>query len=160
MRQLLDESPFVVGPEEKPSRPGVSLDEAREIALGLPGVREEERRIAFYVERNGRRRPVTWEWLAATERGGPRLPRPDVLVVRVSSVDERDRMIEGEPEKFSFDLHYSDYPAVLVHLDQVDGAELARLLTSAWRVQALTRGTGPRQTTRRRTSHPELPLSA
>ncbi len=128
------------------------------IASGLPGVEKEEHRFAFYIPRSGRRRPLAWEWLAADVPGGARLPRPEALVVRTASLEDRDRLIESDPGTFFSDLHYAGYPCVVVRLDQVSETELARLLTAAWRNQALMRTTT--QPRRRRSPHPELPLTA
>jgi len=127
------------------------------LTLGLPGVRMEEHRFAFYVERRGRRRPVAWEWLAAEYPGGPRLPQPEALVIRTATLEDRDRLIESAPGVFFVDLHYAGYPCVVARLSQISEADLGRALTSAWRTQALLRTSQSQP--QRRAARSQLPLA-
>ena len=125
------------------SIPLVDQSTVERLATALPGVKKEEHRFAFYVDR-GRRRPVAWEWLAADYPGGPRLPRPGALAIRTATLKDRDRLIESAPGVFFVDLHYAGYPCVVARLDQISEAGLGRVLTAAWRTQALLRSPGPR----------------
>lgn len=152
---LDDHRPFATGEIQLSGSTQATVER---IALGLPGVTKEEHRFAFYVLRSGRRRPLAWEWLAADLPGGARLPRPEALVIRTASLEDRDRMIEADPQTFFADLHYAGYPCVIARLDQISERDLARALTAAWRTQALVRSAGPNR--RRRSVHPELPLTA
>jgi hypothetical protein len=61
---------------------------------------------------------------------------PDTLFLKWASIDERDELVAAEPGKFFITPHYSGYPGVLVRLDAVSRAELAEVLTEAWRVSA------------------------
>lgn len=157
---IVDGRPFEPAEPAPPTPEGCDPETVERLALSLPGVAREERRFAFFVERNGRRRPIAWEWLAPCRRGGPRVPQPGVLVVRTPTTAERDRLVAEAPERFSLDLHYSDYPAVLVHLDRVDQGELGRLITAAWRTQALMRPAARAQRRHPASQQPALPLSA
>jgi len=139
------------------SIPLVDQSSVERLATALPGVKKEEHRFAFYVDR-GRRRPVAWEWLAAEYPGGPRLPRPEALVIRTATLEDRDRLIESAPGVFFVDLHYAGYPCVVARLDQISEADLGRVLTAAWRTQALLRSPGP-SGRRRGVSSRQLPLA-
>jgi hypothetical protein len=61
---------------------------------------------------------------------------PDALVLRVIDLDEREALLQGQPEAFFSTPHYEGYPYVLVRLDAVDPVELAELIEEAWRLRA------------------------
>jgi hypothetical protein len=71
----------------------------------------------------------------------PAKPNHGVVAVRVANLDERKRLIAGDPAKFFTEPHYDGLPAVLVRLKAVSGADLEALIlealiTEAWRCQA------------------------
>jgi hypothetical protein len=57
-------------------------------------------------------------------------------VLRVADMDEREALLQGQPEAFFSTPHYDGYPYVLVRLEAVDPEELAELLEEAWRIRA------------------------
>ncbi|HWE36591.1 MAG TPA: MmcQ/YjbR family DNA-binding protein [Isosphaeraceae bacterium] len=59
----------------------------------------------------------------------------DALVVKVAEADRAMRM-RADPETFSITDHYRNYPWMLVRLATVDPADLADLVTEAWRLGA------------------------
>ena len=59
----------------------------------------------------------------------------DVLVVRIDMAD-KEYLIGARPDVYFNLPHYDGYPAVLVRLPAVEGDELRRLLTAAWRFVA------------------------
>lgn len=61
---------------------------------------------------------------------------PDALVLRVSGLDEKEALLQGEPEAFFTTAHYDGHPYVLVRLEAVDRDELAELIEEAWRWRA------------------------
>lgn len=61
---------------------------------------------------------------------------PGVLVCWLSDLDDRDILLRADPEKFFTTDHYRNHASVLVRLGRVDDAELAELLTEAWRARA------------------------
>ena len=111
-------------------------EDVRRIALSLPGAREEEGRFAFAVENRGKEKGFAWVWLERLAPRKPRVPRPDVLAVRVRDEGEKAALIGGDPDRFFTEPHYNGFPAVLVRLPAVTKAELAKLLLEAWRCQA------------------------
>lgn len=63
-----------------------------------------------------------------------RLRREDnSLALHVGSIDERDMLIEAEPETFHITEHYRNYPAVLARLERLDAAILHGMLDRRWR---------------------------
>jgi hypothetical protein len=111
-------------------------DDVRRIALALPGVIEERGRFAFSVENKGKLKGVAWVWLERLDPREPRVPRADVLAVRVRDQAEKAALLAGDPDVFFTEPHYDGFPAVLVRLRAVSRAALRRLIEDAWRCQA------------------------
>jgi len=57
----------------------------------------------------------------------------DSLVVYVPSTDERDMLIEAEPQTFHLTDHYRSYPIVLARIAGVDAAWLKAHMIRRWR---------------------------
>jgi len=53
-------------------------------------------------------------------------------VIVLGSLDEREMLLEVEPETFHITAHYKNYPAVLARLDQLDAKSLRGLLQRQW----------------------------
>lgn len=65
-----------------------------------------------------------------------RIREEGVLVIWCQSLEEKDFLIEGEPEKFFTTPHYDGYANVLVRLAAVDHEELGELLAESARIRA------------------------
>jgi hypothetical protein len=65
-----------------------------------------------------------------------RVPQPNVIAVRVASLDDKDVLLALDPAKFFTEPHYKGFPAVLVRLPAVSARELRPLIVEAWRCQA------------------------
>jgi hypothetical protein len=111
-------------------------NDVRRIALSLPETTEEEGRFAFSVHNKGKRKGIVWVWLQRTEPKQPRVPRPDVIAVRVSDASEKEMLLASDGEKFFTEPHYNGFPAVLIRLAAIELDELEELITDAWRCQA------------------------
>jgi hypothetical protein len=111
-------------------------DDVRRIALALPGTSEAADRFAFYVDARPRARLIAWLWPERVAPNKPRVPRPDVLVVRVANEAEKHALIAADPATFFTEPHYDGYDAVLVRLAAVGVGELEELITESWRRQA------------------------
>ena len=61
------------------------------------------------------------------------------IVWFVTSLDERDTLLELDPEIYHITDHYKNYKAVLVRLSQVDKTTLHKMLEQCWRRIALKR---------------------
>lgn len=62
----------------------------------------------------------------------------ETLAIRIG-FDEREMLMEVDPDSFYLTDHYRNYPAVLVRLANVEAATLKRLLLQSWRAVALKR---------------------
>jgi hypothetical protein len=63
-----------------------------------------------------------------------RLRREDAsLVLLEVSFDEREMLIEAEPETFHFTAHYKDYPSVLARIASLHPGSLRNFLERRWR---------------------------
>jgi hypothetical protein len=110
--------------------------DVRRIALSLPGTSQGEGRFAFSVSNRGKEKGFAWAWMERVEPRKPRVPRHDVLVIRVASRQEKEMLLASDQEKFFTEPHYNGFPAVLVRLPVIGAGELAELIMDAWRCQA------------------------
>jgi hypothetical protein len=98
----------------------MTFDEVRAIAFALPGVEEGPCYGAPGLRCRGKILARLW-------------PDGEVLVLARVSIDERDFLIDADPQTFFLTDHYRPYPTVLARLERLDPATLKRLLTQAWR---------------------------
>jgi hypothetical protein len=110
--------------------------DVRRIALALPDTVEAPERFAFSVRNKGKEKGFVWAWNQRVAPKQPRIPRADVIAVRVASLEEKEALLATGEEKFFTEPHYHGYPAILVRLPLIDPEELAELLLDAWRCQA------------------------
>jgi hypothetical protein len=111
-------------------------DDVRRIALSLPETSEDESNFAFAVMTQGKSKGFAWVWQERIVPKKPRVPNPDVIALRVADEAEKQMLLAANAEKFFTEAHYNGFPAVLVRLPAMDVAELAELVTDAWRCQA------------------------
>ena len=98
----------------------MTLDEMREIALSFPGATEgvSYGRPSFLVNK----------------KFFTRLRREDnSLVLLEVSFDEREMLMEAEPQTFHFTAHYKDYPSVLARLETLHPGSFRSFLERRWR---------------------------
>ena len=55
------------------------------------------------------------------------------IVLTGVTFDEREMLMEAEPETFHITPHYKDYPSVLARLDSVDAGTVKNFLERRWR---------------------------
>lgn len=110
--------------------------DVRRIALSLPETSEAEDHFGFSVRVRGKQKGFAWAWSERVEPKKPRVPRPDVLAVRVPNTAEKEILLAADNEKFFTEPHYNGFPAVLLRLPAIGGDELAELIIDAWRCQA------------------------
>jgi hypothetical protein len=111
-------------------------NDVRRLALGLPETVESTDCFAFSVRNRDKLKGFVWVWLERIAPKKPRVPRADVIAVRVANLHEKDLLLHLDAKKFFTEPHYNGYPAVLVRLPAVEVAELEVLITDAWRCQA------------------------
>jgi hypothetical protein len=57
----------------------------------------------------------------------------DSMVLLEVSFDEREMLIEADPETFHFTAHYKDYPSVLARIATLHPGSLRNFLERRWR---------------------------
>jgi hypothetical protein len=62
--------------------------------------------------------------------------KPDALVIRVADLDDREALLQGNPEVYFTTPHYEGSPHVLVRLEAIEVEELEALIEDAWRLTA------------------------
>jgi len=98
----------------------MTLEEMREIALSFPGCTEGQSygAPAFLVNK----------------KFFTRLRAEDASVVLLEvGFDERELLIEAEPQTFHYTAHYKDYPAVLARIATLHPGSFRNLLERRWR---------------------------
>ncbi len=111
-------------------------DDVRRIALALPDTSEADDRFAFSVSNKGKQKGFVWAWNERVEPKKPRVPRPDVVAIRVLDQVDKEALLASNEETFFTEPHYNGFPAVLVRLPLIAVAELGELIVDAWRCQA------------------------
>jgi hypothetical protein len=111
-------------------------NDVRRIALALPETREAEGRFAFSVRNRGKEKGFVWSWMERVEPKKPRVPRDDVVAVRVVDQDDKAALLASGHEAFFTEPHYNGFPAILVRLPLIGVAELEELIVDGWRCQA------------------------
>ena len=98
----------------------MTREEMRQICLSFPGVTEGTSygRPSFLVNKKFFTR------LRAED---------DSLVLLEVSFDEREMLIEVEPQTFHFTAHYKDYPSVLARIATLHPGSLRNFLERRWR---------------------------
>ncbi len=114
----------------------VSQSDVRSIALSLAQTREEAGHFAFSVRAGKKYKGFAWVWLERVAPRKPRVPRDDVLAVRVADLQAKEILLMADPQRFFTEPHYDGFPAVLVRLKQIDRATLRDVLIDAWKAQA------------------------
>jgi hypothetical protein len=92
------------------------------LSLGLPGVEETTSWGQPTLKAHGK----LWVWWS---------PHEDAPVFKVP-VEEREVLVEAEPETFFFTPHYKNHPLVLVRPEKLDPGWAKANLIRVWRAQA------------------------
>jgi hypothetical protein len=92
------------------------------LGLGLPGVEE----TTSYGQPTLKAHAKLWVWWS---------PHEDAPVFKVP-IEEREVLVESDPETFFFTSHYRDHPLVLVKPEKLDLDWAKANLIKVWRAQA------------------------
>jgi hypothetical protein len=111
-------------------------DDVPRIALALPHTSEADDRFSFSVANKGKEKGFVWAWNERVEPKKPRVPRSDVVAIRVADRFEKEALLASDQETFFTEPHYNGFPAVLVRLPRIGVVELQELIIDAWRSQA------------------------
>lgn len=64
---------------------------------------------------------------------------PGILALRCPGIDERDLLLEVDPETFFITDHYRGYPYILAKMERIDPQWFATHFEMIWRQNALKR---------------------
>jgi hypothetical protein len=101
----------------------MTFDDVRRLALTWPEVEDGTSYGTAALK-------VRKKMLARLKEDGDSLVMPGV------PQDERDMLVEREPDIFYFTAHYRDYPMVLIRLSRATRATVEPLLRRHWRTLA------------------------
>jgi len=117
--------------------------DVRRIALSLVNVSTDQAETAFHVGKTG----IAWPYPERLHPKRARVPRLDIFVIRVANLDDKQALLEGEPDVFFTTPHYDGYPAIMVRLPEIGEIRLAELLMDA-HAAAVAKSTAPRKRSR------------
>ncbi len=107
----------------------------RRLALALEDV-SEKGEDSFEFTRDGR--GFAWPYPERVHPKKARVPRHDQFVVRVATADDKEALLQGDPDTFFTTDHYDGYGGVIVRLDHIDEERLAEILRDAWEAAPLS----------------------
>lgn len=99
----------------------MSPAQARKIALSFPGT----------IEKTSYGSPAIFIGTQMFVRVGTR--EPDTLMMGTRSFEERDALIESDPETFYVTDHFRSYKGFLARLKKLDAATFRALLERRWK---------------------------
>jgi hypothetical protein len=111
-------------------------NDVRRIALALPDTLEAPGSFAFSVRNKDKQKRFVWAWNERVEPKKPRVPRDDVVAIRVVDRFDKEALLASDERVFFTEPHYNGFPAVLVRLPAIDVTQLEELILDAWRCQA------------------------
>ncbi|MEJ2818002.1 MULTISPECIES: hypothetical protein [unclassified Caulobacter] len=101
----------------------MTFEEVRAFAFGLPGVTDGTAYGHPCLKAHGKFLTRVWD-------------DGDTLVCPGVTLDEREMLIEAEPETFFVTDHYRNYPYVLIRLSRVEAGTVEGFLARRWRATA------------------------
>ena len=97
----------------------VTRAQYRKIALSFPGGNEKPSygKPSFFIDKK-----LFTRWR----------DEENSIVLIVDSIDERDMLLEADPETFFITEHYRNYPSVLAYAAKLDTRTLRGMLERRW----------------------------
>ena len=84
-----------------------SQEDVRRIALALPETSEAADRFAFSVRNKGKQKGFVWAWNERVEPKRPRIPRPDVVAIRVVDQVDKEALLAADARTFFTEPHHN-----------------------------------------------------
>lgn len=112
-------------------------DDVRRFAFALPGCEERLSRERLQWRVGGKlfvwERPLRAGEVDELGETGPAGP---IMGARVEHLHAKEALLNDQPGTYFTTSHFDGYPAVLVQLDRISGAELEEVVTEAWFARA------------------------
>jgi hypothetical protein len=105
----------------------VDEHDVRRIAVSFPDVTEDGGDFSFRVDAT----LFAWPYPERVHPKRARVPRKDIFVIRVADLDDKQALLEGEPDVFFTTAHYEGSAMLMVRLAEIDEARLTELLRDA-----------------------------
>lgn len=123
-----------------------TLVDVYDIVGRLPGTRceppeppkptDEPYQVSFLIDTGPKPKQFLYSWRKRVHPRKPKVPQPDVLVVWVPELADKEALLASEPDKYFTEPHYDGYKAVLARIGAFSRAELEELIIDAWRLAA------------------------
>lgn len=107
----------------------VTKEQLRDFAITLEGVTEKSANSYNFLRND---RGMIWPYPERIHPKKARVARYDQYLFRVADGDDKQAMLEGEPDIFFTTDHYNGYNTVIVRLDAIDEDRLQELVQMAW----------------------------
>jgi hypothetical protein len=102
----------------------------------VPEPTDEPYEVTFLIDLEPKPRKFLYSWRKRVHPRKPKVPQPDVLVVWVPELADKEALLASEPDKYFTEPHYDGYQAVLARIDRFSRAELEELIVDTWRLAA------------------------
>jgi hypothetical protein len=114
-----------------------TVDDVRQIALGLPQTAERESR----GDLDWRVADKSFVWERPLRKGdiaalGDRVPAGPVYAARTADEGVKHALIADDPAVYFTTPHFDGYAAILFELDRISVRDLTELITDAWLARA------------------------
>lgn len=113
----------------------VNKDDLGRIALEKEGVTEKSEG-SYEFRRDGRMMFAPYPERVHPKKA--RVKQYDMFVMRVADADDKEALLQGEPDVFFTTNHYNGYATVIVRLEAIDEERLLELVEDAWHAAPLT----------------------
>lgn len=123
-----------------------TLVDVYDIVGRLPGTRceppeppeptDEPYQVTFLIDTGPKPKKFLYSWRKRVHPRKPKVPQPDVLVVWLPELADKEALLASEPDKYFTEPHYDGYKAVLARIGAFSRAELEELIIDAWRLTA------------------------
>jgi len=112
-------------------------DDVRELALAMPGAREDPRGGAVKADATKAARSFVWDRPLRAHDIQEHGPEDGPIIgVRVEDKGEKAALIASDPWVFFTIPHFDGYNAVLVRLERISRDRLVEVITDSWLVVA------------------------
>jgi len=92
--------------------------------------------VEFLINEGAKPKKFLYSWRKRVHPRKPKVPQPDVLVVWVPELADKEALLASAPDQYFTEPHYDGYKAVLARVEAFSRTELEELIIDAWRLAA------------------------